>query len=258
MKPLLYSVLCIASTVLIGWRINAIHNRETQHFEIVEDLSLSHPNGCGSLLGLAESVLRSDGASPESTLTILIVGDATTANEPWQLGRYVIPVTRKVIEGHKVTLQQEVLRDISGKCGMTRRTNVSPIFLAVKQAVADLRAQGCKESSGCQLLVDSDLEDNVETYIEKGLKGLRSDKRYLPSPIKNDGIEIVFCGLAVTAGHIVDPSSKEIRRTLPRNPGREDRLRQIWLSLFTRPEAVRVEPYCPKPSDDLAAIRTGR
>src|SRR5690348_11960860 len=112
-STVLYSaLLCVASTLLVGWRIHAIHNRETQHFEIVEDLSLSHPNGCESLLGLAERVLRSDDVSPESTLTILIVGYAATANEPWQLGRYVIPTARKVIEGRRgsLTQQRRVLR----------------------------------------------------------------------------------------------------------------------------------------------------
>jgi hypothetical protein len=237
-STLVYSVLCVASTLLIGWRIHAIHNRETEHFEIVEDLSLSHPNGCESLLGLSERVLRSDGVSPESTLAILVVGDAATANEPWQLGRYVIPSARKVIEGRKgsLTQQQRVLRDISDKCRMARRTNVSPVFLAVKQAVADLRAQGCKETSRCQLFVDSDLEENAEGSIKKNLDNLHYHKDAFPH-IDNTGIAVEFCGLAEV--HRTNTS------TVLRSSAREDHLRQLWRSLFIKRETIGFGPFCP-------------
>ncbi len=85
--------------------------------------------------------------------------------------------------------------------------------------------------------------------MQTSLSSARHVKRSLPLPINNEGVDVVFCGLAVTAGRMVDPPGREIRRTLPRDPGREDRLRQIWRSLFTRREAVRFEPYCPTPRD---------
>ena len=50
-------------------------------------------------MGLAEQSFRADGLSRDSTLTVLVLGDASTANEPWQLGRYAVPVTSKVLEG---------------------------------------------------------------------------------------------------------------------------------------------------------------
>jgi hypothetical protein len=59
----------------------------------------------------------------------------------------------------------------------------------------------------------------------------------------------VFCGLAVTSGRLADPSGREIRKGSLRNQGREDRLRDVWLSLFSEPGLVKFEPYCPKPRD---------
>jgi hypothetical protein len=234
----------------VGWRVHVLKNRETTHFGLVEDPSLSHSEGCESLLGLAEKALSTDGISPDSTLTVLVIGDETTANEPWQLGMYSIPMTRKALEGRTANSrrQQAVLHDIWSKCQTVHRTTISPIFLGVKQAVADLRAQGCKETSHCQLLVNSDLEENVEKSIKKRLNRTTDENHILPSPVENEGIDVAFCGLAVTAGRSVDSSTRGLRKAPPRTPGREDRLREIWQSLFTNPAVVRFEPYCPKPS----------
>jgi len=249
---ILYAILfCSASVGFVVWRVHAVRAQGAQHFALVEDRSMSHEEGCESLLGLAERALRTEGVSSSSTLTVLVIGDEATANEPWQLGRYSIPRTRKVLEGRTANLrrQQDVLHDIWNKCQAVHRTRISPIFLGVKQAIADLRAQGCSETSHCELFVDSDLEENVETSIKKTLNNPSGGMRILPSPLNNDGIDVTFCGLAVTAGRIVDPSGREIRKASPRNSRREDRLRQIWLTLFTRPEAVRFQPYCPQPRD---------
>jgi hypothetical protein len=32
---------------------------------------------------------------------------------------------------------------------------------------------------------------------------------------------------------------------VPRDPGHEDRMQKVWRSLFTQPELVKFEPYCP-------------
>jgi hypothetical protein len=246
---ILYVLLfCGASALFVGWRVHALKHQQALHFELVEDPSLSHSEVCESLLGLAEQALRTEGVSSSSTLTILVIGNEATANEPWQLGRYSIPRTRQVLKGRTANLrrQQDVLHDIWNKCQTVRRTTISPIFLGVKQAIADLHAQGCSGTSHCELFVDSDLEENVETSIKRSLNNPNGETRILPSPINNDGIDVVFCGIAVTTGRIVDPSGREIRKASPRNSRREDQLGQIWLKLFTNPEMLRFAPYCPK------------
>jgi hypothetical protein len=228
-----------------------VRTKETPHFEIVEDPSFSHKQGCESLLGLVEQAVSADGASPGSTLTVLVLGDKATANEPWELGRYSIPRTRKALEGRSANLRrrQDLLRDVLKKCQALRPTNISPIFLGVKQAVADLRAKGCTRTSRCKLFVDSDLEENVEASIRRSLNSANGEMSILPAPINNDGIDVTFCGLAVTAGHIVDLSGRKTFRASPRNSRHEDRLRQVWATVFSRPEAVKFEPYCSRPRD---------
>jgi hypothetical protein len=247
------ALLAVACSVIcagfVGWRVYVHANRATPHFVIVADTSLSHPGGCESVLGLAEQSLQADGVSQDSTLTVLVLGDASTANEPWQLGRYSFPVTTKVLEGKTANMrrQEELLSDIRRKCETIRRTSISPIFLGVKQAVADLHAHGCKAASRCRVFVDSDLEENAEISIKDALNRTRNTKLVLPTPLDNQGVVVSFCGLAVTAGRIVNPWGREIQRATPRDQGRDDRLRQVWGSLFTQPELVRFEPYCPMP-----------
>jgi hypothetical protein len=237
---------CVVA-VLLGWRACVLRGHEAPHFEIVEDLSLSHPDGCDSLLGLAEEALRFKDVLPGSTLNVLVIGDEATGNEPWRLGSYLIPTTRKAIEGRAGDLrrQQEILQDLSARCRAARRTQSSPIFLGVKQGLADLRSQGCGPTSHCELFVDSDLEENVEAAISSALNG---SGKHGPIPtVDNKGIDIVFCGEAVTSarpGH----SKRENCRGLPRTANRENRLRQTWSSVFTAPERVRFEPYCPQTS----------
>jgi hypothetical protein len=249
-RGIVYAVACgIICGVFVGWRVHVHANYSAPQFTTVLDPSFSHPAGCDSLLGLADQVLHANNISRDSTLSVLVLGDPSTANEPWQLGRYSIPVTRKVLEDKTSNQQRldEMLSDIRHKCSAISRTNISPIFLGVKTAVADLHAHGCKETSHCQVFVDTDLEENVEASIREGLNQTRNIKLVLPAPIDNYGIEVSFCGFAVTNGRIATLSGRETRRALPLAPDHDDRLRQVWRSLFTNPEAVSFEPYCPKP-----------
>lgn len=258
-RGILYAIACAILVVgFVGWRVHVHANYSAPQVAVIRDPSFSHPGGCESLVGLAEYAAHADGISRDSTLTVIVLGDAATADEPWQLGRYSIPVTRKVLEGKSSNQKrlEEILTDIRHKCGTIRQTNISPIFLGVKQAVEDLHAHGCKESSHCRVFVDSDLEENVEISIKEALDRPRKTNVALPAPLDNQGIGVSFCGLAVTTGRIATPTGREARRTLPRDPGRDDRLRQVWRSLFTEPELVTFEPYCPTPRD-LGPYRAG-
>lgn len=249
-KTILSVFLCgILCAGFVGWRVHVLANQTIPQFELVVDPSLSHPEGCDSLAGLAEKSFQTDGASKDSSLVVLVLGDVSTANEPWQLGRYSFPVTNKVIEGKTANTRRkaDLLSDIQRKCESIHRTSISPIFLGVKQAVADLRTRGCKAGSRCQLFVDSDLEENAEHSIKDALNSTRQTKAVLPTRLDNEGVEVSFCGLAVTAGRIVNPSGREILNNSLRDPGRDDRLRQVWRSLFTQPDLVNFEPYCPQP-----------
>ena len=228
-----------------------MRSRETPHFEIVKDPSASHGGGCESLVGLTGHVLEENAAGPGSTITVLILGDQSTANEPWRMGAYSVPSVRKVLEGRSAKLrqQQQILRDISGKCQALRRTMISPIFLGVTQAIADLHARGCKPTSHCELFVDTDLEENVEPAIKKALLKNDGAKHISVSPVDNTGMGVVFCGVAVTDGRARDRSENAARQFVTRDSDRVKRTQEIWRSLFAAPGTVRFEPYCPNSTE---------
>jgi hypothetical protein len=243
----------------IGWRVHNVRSRAVSHVGIVEDLSASHPGGCSSVQGIAKQLLDRHAVSPGSWLTVLTIGDESTANEPKLLARYPIPVNRRIMEGPKTSLrrQQEILGDLKLRCGQFHPTMVSPVFQGVTQGVAELRRLGCEVGSDCELWIDSDLEENAVTAIRSILEHPERNRRGLPAPLDNQGIRVSFCGLAVTAGRILGPG-REIREAHPRNPSYDDNLRRTWAGLFTRPELVTFDPYCPEsgPSAQAAALKT--
>jgi hypothetical protein len=251
-KQILCVVLfCLGSVSFVAWRVYAVRNRETAHFAIVKDPSVSHGNGCASLIGLAGQVFEANEVTSGSTITVLVLGDQSTANEPWRLGVYPVPTIRKVLEGKaaKRRLQQQILADISGKCRALRRTTISPIFLGVAQAVDDLRGRGCTATSQCRLFVDSDLEENGEPSIRNMLSKGESSKHISLPRVDNSGIAVVFCGVAVTDGRVRDRVENGARRFMTRDSDRLRRTKEIWRSLFAKPASVTFEPYCPNYSD---------
>jgi len=250
-RPILYAILCLGSVSFVAWRVYAVRNRETPHFEIVKDPSASHGGGCESLVGLTGRVLEANAAGPGSTVTVLVLGDQSTASEPWRMGTYSVPSVRKVLEGRSAKLrqQQQILRDISDKCRALRRTTISPIFLGVTQAVADLHARGCKATSHCQLFVDTDLEENVEPAIRKALLKDDGPKHISLSPVDNTNIGVIFCGVAVTDSHIHGRAENAGRQFVTSDSGRVKRTQEIWRSLFAEPGTVRFEPFCPNATE---------
>lgn len=233
----------------VGWRVHHMHNRPVSYAGIVEDPSASHPGGCSSVQGITEQLLDSHAVPPGSWLTVLAIGDESTANEPKLLARYQIPVNRRIMEGSRTALRrrQEILDDLKLRCGQLHATMVSPIFQGVKQGIADLRRLGCGSGSDCKLWIDSDLEENAITAIKTMLEDPGNNGHALPIPLDNEGIRVAFCGLAVTAGRIIGPAGREIRKARPRNPSHDDNLRRTWALLFAKPELVTFDPFCPDP-----------
>ncbi len=240
---------CVSAAAFVGWRVHEMDNATVKHFAILEDPSMSYTGECEAAIGSAEEILRSPGASPHSKLIFLALGDGLTANEPRELGKYDLPISHKVIEGGKAkrSKQAALLEKIAETCRSVRPTAISPIFLGVKQALADLKATGCAKGSDCKLWVNSDMEENVEPAIKSRLNGA-GGRSSLPAALDNEGIDVTFCGYASTAGRVLDPTGNErVRSFGARNAAREDRMQNVWRSLFVNAQRVKFEPYCPTP-----------
>lgn len=242
-----YAAVALGAAAFVAWRVVAIKTSYPVQFDVVEDFSASHAHPCNSLQGLAEQVIESPDASLGSTLTVLATGDRATADEPHRIATYPIPAIRKVAEGQGELQKQRaaILDELRTKCQSVPQASISPIFLGVKEAVADLRAHGCGITSRCTLFVDSDLEENVEPSIRERLNGRTRRAGPLPPAIKNAGIRVSFCGLAMTVRN--GKAGKKWVRAAPRDAIQDDQLRRTWLHLFTDPSAVRFAPYCSSP-----------
>ncbi|MFI5089729.1 MAG: hypothetical protein ACHP7P_06695 [Terriglobales bacterium] len=251
-------VAFLTVAAVVGWRVYAMNNKTVNHFAVVADPSLSYSGGCESAVGSAERVLRGPGISPNSKLLFLALGDRSTAYEPRELAKYDVPSSRRVMEARHANESRQaiLLRDLSAKCAAVRPTSISPIFLGVKEALAALHTEGCGEGSRCELRVSTDLEENVEAALKNRLNNARSNTP-LPPALDNAGVDVTFCGFAATAGRIVDPTGREIRRVAGHDPAGEDRMQRVWASVFTDPERVKFEPYCPKPTNSKLYAKTG-
>src|SRR5581483_7397087 len=235
----------VALVAVVGWRVHAMNSQTVNHFAVVADPSISYSGGCESTVGLAERVLHRPDISPNSKLLYLALGDRSTANEPRQLGTYDIPSSRRVMEARHANENRQLalLRDVWEKCSSTRPTSISPIFLGIKEALSALHAEGCRGGSRCVLYVSTDLEENVDPRLKNLLSGTGATKR-LPKALDNTGVDVTFCGFAAAAGRIIDPTGREIRPVMGHDSSREDRMQQVWTSVFLDPTRVTFEPYC--------------
>ena len=105
--------------------------------------------------------------------------------------------------------------------------------------------------------MSTDLEENASRAVRAEIDRV-GHREPLPEPLNNDGIKVTFCGYAQIAGRLVDSSGREVVRGVSRDPRHDDRLQAVWRSLFTVPELVSFEPYCPASSLLSAETPTGR
>ncbi len=210
------------------------------HVVIIRDLSDSIPDDCAPVVNLTKRALTLDGVGGSSTITLLGTGSKATANEPQKLEQLLVPDIKLVIEGKRRADQRrsELIDKMKGRCAETRTTKASPIFQAVKRGVEHLQGLGNGEAQR-YLFVQTDGEEYANTQIMKALNQRPGTKLALPSPINNEGVRVVFCGIAETT---VDMSAGGKLR--PPAEDRAERRREVWGGLFVRPELVSFEPFC--------------
>ncbi len=246
----------IAAAVLIGavtigfgfWRWRVGGKTHAAHSVEVWDRSESIATGCDCVVSAARRALQSPYLGRGATLTVIGTGDASSASEPIVVARYEVPVNRRALEGRTAAVdrREELLDDLKKKCENVGRTKASPIYLALKRAADELRAAGCDDNSNCFVLVQTDLEENINLQIKRALDGGTSVNQALPAPINNDGIAVVISGIAETVGVTKASDGVTRRLTSNRDQQRPDRLVEVWRKLFTSPNRVTFQPYCPQ------------
>ena len=108
---------------------------------------------------------------------------------------------------------KQVYREIDAEAvGRTCRehmqqTDVSPLWLSIKEVVAQVRSWGCDADHPCTILVQSDMQEHTEASIEAALagrasrpssRGNASAAGLLPPPLDLAEIEVRICGLGAS------------------------------------------------------------
>jgi len=234
-------LMSVSIAGFIFWR-HGQAPKKAMHSVIIHDNSGSTADDPDAVIGLAERVLNQPKVTRGTTLTIMGVGDERNGNEPTFIAKYDVPYSRRALEGKgKVPRQKSDIRsDLTSRLEKLSRTNHSPIFIAVKRAVEQLRAYGCSSDSDCSVFIRTDGEETIERSIKAAIDS-GSRKKILPT-ISNDGIRIVFCLAQTNAGM----SSDVYKGQKVKDAGRSDRLREVWQAIFNMPSLVTFEPYCAR------------
>lgn len=238
--------LALGVAALVGWRVARPHGPAfSPHVAIVRDRSMSTTSGCAAVGGIVERSMDAAGLTRDSTMVLLATGDSSTNDEPIELVRMKGFKARRATESKRTATEKDhaLLARLVSKCEESGSTDHSPIFLALRRGVEELRALGCRAGTGCSLDAQTDGAENGESAIRRALAGAKNV--VLPDPIDNTGIAVHLCGLAETAGPVDAASASPPRRQL-RGAKRADITVMVMRRLFTHPELVTVEPHCPR------------
>lgn len=205
--------------------------------------------GCNTLAGLLSRAYKLPGIRRGSRIFIFATGSPATLYEPVQLHVFEIPFSIRVMEGKEAAERKResaTLEAISKCKSLARITKTSPIFLATKRAIAQLRASGCDEKNQCHLQVRTDGEETEEAWLQSSLKAGRALKKGMPLPLDNKNISVSFCGLSekIRVGEGVSKSKKS--RKAEKKLLNPDLIVTLWKKLFIQPDGVLFEPVCPK------------
>jgi hypothetical protein len=236
--------VAIGATGLIGWAL--YKPRKSNHRATIGDSSISAENRCVGITGVSERAIKNQPTNDATKLAVFLTGDRQTANEPRGLGSFDVPLKVKLTQDNTAieAEQNRILGEIKSKCEQIPPATVSSIFLAFKRAIEHLRNLGCADDSACEILAQTDLQENADAQIKAALSGSSKDFKNLPAPLNNQGIAVKICGVSQTKGLVVDKKGNKTQLTQNRNADRVDFIQEFWKKLFTHPELVAFSSYC--------------
>jgi hypothetical protein len=249
------AILCVVAVV--AWRLDVRrHALPAAHSLIAYDRSAATLCGCDALVARAKKELESEDLGQGSTLTIILSGDESTADEPVLLGTYAVPTIRKAMEGRHTLgdKQKLILDDVRSRCQQKAQTQRSPIFLTIRRGLERLHAAGCDGRVECHLVALTDLEERSERHIRQFLdRQPRTDRKVsgalgegqLPAPLDNNGVAVFIVGVSNTIGRSNTTSGQTHALTITRDSGRADRIKEVWERLFANTQRLFFDPLCP-------------
>lgn len=220
-----------------GWLVND----PSPHLAVLLDASSSLENEtrdtCEDLRSVLASRLKDGAWTPESRVTVLVMGDPRrppymqTLLEPTPIPRR--PSALKGGNGHEAA-RATILDQVDTACReRVTPQKTSPIHSSLYTTIDTLRGLGCNPESGtCHLVLLSDMQ---ETYDAKLRTALRSNKPQSDLPtLDARGILIEACGFSSSRGFLtgtIDATSVE-------------RTTRVWSSVLTGGE-ISLRHDCP-------------
>jgi hypothetical protein len=249
MKPVQLAIVSVfvIGMALAGWYLFSQPAEEVKvaHVAVVFDRSNSLREDIEgkSASGVLTRAFSVPGLGKESSVIVTGTGDGVSNGEPVSIATVSVPLSSRIIEGKDAVVHQrkQLLDDtVARYIKEATETRMSPIFLAVKRALAQLKAAGCVAGSGCTLFIRSDGEETEETYLKESIKRRKLLKKGAPAPLDNSGIAITWCGTAESRGSV----SGRGKRRASRSSASADFVKELWSTLFTSPELIVFEPLC--------------
>jgi hypothetical protein len=222
------------------------------HLLAVVDTSASHTDRCDGVVGLVERVLP-EMQRAGGTISLLAFGSDSTANEPRRFLAVDVPrMAKRVMEAKSAAsvARARILTEVRSRCAEQPIMQSSPIFLAVTRAVE--AARGLR--GDIRIAVQTDLQENAEPAMKRAVRRRPGSAPWALPTIDNSALPILLCGYAATTGkHWSASNGVPEWLTPPRTKDAFDRLLAVWKSVFTAPDLVSFEPFCPAPSASPSA-----
>lgn len=196
------------------------------------DTSTSVPRNCDALVATAQAGVNNLHIAEGSRFALITTGSSASRYEPVLALDIEIPRNKRNTFGGGKT-RDEFFDKIKRACQEFGPADGSSIFRATEIAIAHVRSRGCASASDCQVIVSTDLEENINNAVRKRVFSGAAPAG-APVLLDSAGVNVTFCGYAQT--------------TIPGGPRTDAQaLIEGWKGLFSQPVTFR--PYC-----DAAAV----
>jgi hypothetical protein len=232
---------CLMAAVLTAVFIGiACESKKTKQIAIVYDQSKSKIDGCDCLAGVLEKTLKNNSNSG-AKITFFKLGEPGTGFEPKVVEVYDFPKNRRITEGKSGTVEKmkEIIADFQTKCRGLERTNDTPLAQALSKITGFLKQNGCDENLGCQIILQTDLQESIQTVPQQ-----KTAKQISTNEVKfdNTGITVAFYGVAEVEEK-TSKNSKEINKIIS-NAKLRDELKEVWRQKFVDQNLVKFFDFC--------------
>lgn len=180
-------------------------SKAPRHVALLTDRSPSiedgHGSSCTGVRWMLGKALESPGVGPHSHVQAFTTGNG--------VGNSIIPLGAPMVMPPPLTSDQDQLRllllqrgrkPIEAACAQLTPSETSPLWLALRDTVAQMQSWGCDDMHPCTLWMQTDLQETDDLGIRQALRAKTGAK--LPAPLRAPGINVSACGLGASTERV--------------------------------------------------------